>query len=170
MSPKLSSHLFRITAVATLLAGLAASRVQAQATTATAPSPPCSYSRCALGIVPAWNGLVVTRGAEHRREANLGFFWTASLDHLFADSDSARSYAQRAVKVRRVAAVLTNLGGIALGYAAVKAVANGELHRADRIVAASGAAMFGVSVPLQFAADGLLSRAIWWQNGVYAKR
>jgi hypothetical protein len=138
--------------------------LQAQA----APPEPCTYRRCALGIVPAWNGLLVTRGEAHQRVGNLGFFWAGSLDRHFAGSDSALGYARRAVKVRRVAAVFTDVGALALGYAAVKVLTNGALRGDDRVVAAAGAAAFGVSVPLQFAADGLLSRAIWWQNTTYA--
>ncbi|GAB1343833.1 hypothetical protein MASR1M101_29600 [Gemmatimonas sp.] len=140
--------------------------LQAQPT----PAEPCSYRRCALGIVPAWNGLLVTKGEAHERLGNLGFFWTGSLDRHFAGSDSALGYATRAVKVRRVAAVFTDAGALALGYAAVRVLTNGALRDEDKVVAAAGAAAFGVSVPLQFAADGLLSRAIWWKNASYADR
>lgn len=135
-----------------------------------APPERCTYRRCALGIVPAWNGLLVTRGEAHQPVGNLGFFWAGSLDRHFAGSDSARGYARRAVKVRRVAAVFTDAGALALGYAAVKVLTNGALRGDDRVIAVAGAAVFGVSVPLQFAADGLLSRAIWWQNTTYADR
>lgn len=136
----------------------------------TAPAEPCSYRRCALGIVPAWNGLLVTKGEAHQQVGNLGFFWAGSLDRHFSESDSALGYARRAVKVRRVAAVFTDVAALALGYAAVKVLTNGALRGDDRVVAAAGAAAFGVSVPLQFAADGLLSRAIWWQNATFADR
>jgi hypothetical protein len=39
----------------------------------------------------------------------------------------------------------------------------------DRVIAVIGAASLGVSVPLQFAADGALSRAVWWHNVRYAR-
>ena len=131
---------------------------------------PCNYARCALGIVPAWNGLLITQGASHSRVANLGFFWTGSLDAVFAPNDSALAYSRRAVRVRRTAAVLTDVGALALGYAAVRGLSTGRLEGTDRTVALIGGASFAVSVPLQFAADGLLSRAIWWRNAEYALR
>ena len=130
----------------------------------------CSYVRCALGIVPAWNGLLVTQGASHTRVANLGFFWTGSLDRVFAQNDSALAYARRAVRVRRTAAVFTDLGAVALGVAAVRGLSAGRLEGADRTVAMVGGASFAIGVPLQFAADGLLSRAIWWRNTAYTTR
>lgn len=136
----------------------------------TTPAAPCSYTRCALGIVPAWNGLVVTRGVEQTRVGNLGFFRTRSLTPLFAGSDSAVAYGNRAVRVRRVAALLTDAGGVALAYGAVRAIAAGRLDGNDRLVVVTGGAAFAVSVPLQFAADGLLSRAIWWKNAEYSGR
>lgn len=133
------------------------------------PASSCNYARCALGIVPAWNGLLITRGASHERVANLGFFWAGSLDHVFAGSDSAVAYGRRAVRTRRAAAALTDLGALALGVASIRGLANGRLSTGDRAAAVAGAAAFAVSVPLQFAADGQLSRAIWWRNTLYAK-
>lgn len=135
------------------------------------PSPEaCIYTRCALGIAPVWNGLLVTRGASQQRVANLGFFWTSTLAAPFAGNDSALVYANRAVRVRRVAAVLTDVGVLALGYTAVRAATQGRLVGSDRIVAVAGGSVFAVSVPLQFAADGLLSRAVWWRNTEYSGR
>jgi hypothetical protein len=144
---------------------------QATATdAASSPSPRCDYQRCALGIVPAWNGLLVTRGATEQRVANLGFFWTRSLEAVFAGSDSAQRVARGAVRVRRVAAVLTDVGALAVGYAAVSRLSRGEWTGTGQAVGLTGAVLFGASVPLHFAADGLLSRAIWWKNAEYAPR
>jgi hypothetical protein len=39
----------------------------------------------------------------------------------------------------------------------------------DRVIGAIGAGAFAVSLPLQFSADGLLSRAVWWHNGRFAR-
>ena len=128
----------------------------------------CSYAQCALGIVPAWNGLRVTQGASHTPVANLGFFWTGSLDRVFSPNDSALAYGRRAVRVRRTAAVFTDVGAIALGYAVIRGVTRGRLDGGDRTVAIIGGATFAVSVPLQFHADGLLSKAVWWRNTRYA--
>ena len=130
----------------------------------------CTYSRCALGIVPAWNGLVVTKGAGQQRVGNLGFFWTSSLAPLFAGNDSAAVYARRAVRVRRAAAALTDVGGAAMGYVALRAALRGRLQDQDRVVGVVGASLFVESVPLQFGADGLLSHAIWWRNSDYSGR
>lgn len=134
-----------------------------------APVGECSYEHCALGISPVWNGLLVTQGVEQKQVANLGFFWTRSLDEVFAGTDSALAYGRRAVKVRRTAAILTDLGALALGFAAVRAAQDGSLDHGAKAVAIAGVASFGASVPLQFAADGLLSRAIWWRNARYAR-
>jgi hypothetical protein len=127
----------------------------------------CTYERCALGIAPAWNGLLVVRGASGTRVANLGFFWPGTLAHVFSGADSAAWYAARAVRVRRGGALLTNVGGLLLGYAAARR-ATQERRPDVRGLAIAGAAALAVSVPLQFAADGLLSRAVWWHNARYA--
>ena len=127
----------------------------------------CTYLHCALGIAPAWNALDVVDGATGRRVASLGFFWPHRIDASFAGSDSAIAYAAKAFRVRRAAAVFTDVGALLLGYAAVRQV-NGGLHGSDRIVGALGAGAFAVSVPLQFSADGLLSKAVWWHNARYA--
>jgi hypothetical protein len=50
------------------------------------------------------------------------------------------------------------------GYAVARAAANGGLNSADRALGIAGAVSFAVGVPLQFAADGALSRAVWWYN------
>ena len=149
---------------------MSSEQLLAQGTSLSAAAASCTYQRCALGIAPAWNGLVVTRGAAQERVANLGFFWTRSLDHVFVGSDSALAQGRRAVRVRRVAAVLTDVGALTLGYAAVRAVSRGSLTHAERVVSIAGGAAFAASVPLQFAADGLLSRAVWWRNAEYSGR
>ena len=139
----------------------AASRASAQDSLAT--SGRCPYVRCALGIAPAWNGLAVVRGAGGERVATLGFFRAGALP-VFAAHDSARYYAARAVRVRRIASVLTDVGALALVGGTVRAIGAGGLDRSGRVAMATGAAAFAVSVPLQFAADGHLARAVWWFN------
>lgn len=124
----------------------------------------CAYTRCALGIAPVWNGLAVVRGVQQQRVANLGFFLPRDIAPLFAGEDSALRFARRAVRMRRWAALFTDAGGAMLGYAAVQQIRNGRLARGERVTAALGAGSFVVSVPLQFGADGLLSRAVWWHN------
>ena len=128
----------------------------------------CTYARCALAIAPVWNGLDVVRGAEGRRVGGLGFFWAGDVSHAVAGNDSAVAYAVRAAQVRRVAAVLTDVGVLALGYVAARRLQSGSFSGIDRGVAFGGGAAVLISVPLQFAADGLLSRSLWWFNGVFA--
>ncbi len=156
--------------IGTAMMLVSSSGAHAQRPEPTAAPAPCTYQRCALGIAPAWNGLVVTRGISQEQVANLGFFWSGSLDRVFAGNDSALAQGRRAVRVRRIAAVLTDAGAVGLAFAGARAVSRGSLTSTDRVVAMVGGAAFAVSVPLQFAADGLLSRAVWWRNAEYSGR
>ncbi|MEO8624074.1 MAG: hypothetical protein ABI625_23545 [bacterium] len=158
---------------ACLLLLCAAPVLAQQAASATVVTPraeaACSYEACALGIAPTWNGLDVVRGAHAETSASLGFFFPRDITPAFAGSDSAMTYAVRAVNVRRVAATLTDVGALVLGYAAIKQLRDGQLHNSDRVIAAVGAGAFAISVPLQFSADGYLSKAVWWHNSRYAR-
>ena len=145
---------------------------------ASALTPPrdCVYSACALSIAPRWNGLAVVRGTDARRVANLSFFWPRDIRGAFASASTASDTDQRAlreatraVRVRRIGAALTDGGMLLLATAAVRAAAAGHVRRSDGIVAAVGAGAFALSVPFQFAADGMLSRAVWWHNARYAR-
>lgn len=131
-------------------------------------APDCTYAACALGIAPVWHGLDVVRGTGGAREASLGFFWPRSVHATFAGSDSAVAYADRALSVRRSAAILTDAGAIAIAYTVARQLSGG-LGRRDAIIGAAGAGAFVVSVPLQFSADHLLSRAVWWHNERFAR-
>lgn len=128
----------------------------------------CTYLSCAYGIAPAWNGLDVVNGGDGGRVASLGFFWPQSVAASFTGNDSASHYAARALRVRRGAAVFTDIGALLLGYAAVRQLSGG-LHGRDRIAGVTGAGAFAVGVPLQFSADALLSRAVWWHNARFAR-
>lgn len=136
---------------------------------ASAQDTPCTYAQCALAIAPVWNGLDVVRGSEGHRVTGLGFFWTGDISRAVAGNDSAVAYAVRAVQVRRAAAALTDVGALALGYVAARRLRNGALAGMDRSVAIEGGAALAISVPLQFMADGLLSRSVWWFNGKFAR-
>jgi hypothetical protein len=136
---------------------------------AQAQDTSCTYVRCALAIAPVWNGLNVVRGTEARRVDGLGFFWAGDITPAVAGNDSAVAYAARAVHVRRVAAVLTDVGVLALGFAAARRIQRGSSSAADRGVAIGGGVALAISVPLQFVADGLLSRSLWWFNGKFAR-
>jgi hypothetical protein len=135
---------------------------------ARAQDTSCSYARCALAIAPVWNGLDVVRGSQAHRVAGLGFFWTGDITPAVAGNDSAVAYATRAVHVRRVAAALTDVGVMALGYAAARRLRKGSFSGNDRGMVIGGSVALASSVPLQFAADGLLSRSLWWFNGVFS--
>lgn len=135
----------------------------------------CSYRDCAASIAPAWNGLLVVRGVEQRRLANLNFFLPRDIspvlrgDPAALGADSALAHAQRAVALRRGGAVLTDVGALALILALAHAASAGEMNVNDRVVGGAGLAALLVSVPIQFAADGALSRAVWWHNLRYAR-
>lgn len=128
----------------------------------------CHYIDCALGIAPVWNGLAVVRGAQEARVANLNFFWARDITGAFpgaaASADSARRHGRGAVRLRNRAAVLTNLGGALVAAAVVRRAAGSRDDGLDLALGGVGATMFAVSVPLHFAADGALSRAVWWYN------
>lgn len=141
-----------------------------------APDSACDYHRCALNIVPAWNGLAVVRGISGPRVAVLHFFWPrdvsaaiAGPDRTTVGVDSALAEARRAVHLRRIAAVLTDGGTIVAATAAVAALHAGRLRRGDAVLATVGGATLLVSIPWQFAADGALSRAVWWHNRRFAR-
>ena len=136
----------------------------------------CAYAQCALGIAPRWNGLAIVRGTAGPSVANLSFFWPRDLSAAIAGRhpgapgvDSALAAARQAVRIRRAGAALTDVGAAALGVAAISAIRAGRVRRGDAAVAGAGLTLFGLSVPLQFAADGALSRAVWWHNVRYAR-
>jgi len=175
----------RITAIVILGVALPAVRASSQPQALVV----CTYRRCALGIAPTWNGLAVVRGVDGQRVANLNFFWPHDISERFAASsdvrfvvgsaaalsasagpaaDSAVWHARRAVHLRRFAAVLTDAGLLLGGYVVARAAANSGLNNADRALGIAGASAFAVGVPLQFAADGALSRAVWWYDARFA--
>ena len=154
-----------------MLAPLALVVRPANAQSRSAADSACSYRNCALSIVPTWNGLAVARGAQGPRVANLQFLWprdiTAALagpDAHVRGADSAAASAQRAVALRRVGAALTDAGIVLAAGAAIGALHAGQFRRRDGVAAGVGGAALALSVPFQFAADGALSRAVWWHN------
>ena len=134
----------------------------------------CTYGSCALWIVPRWNGLAVTRGADGPDVANLGFFIPRSVTGALragaegAAADYATACAERALRLRRAGATLTDIGAVAAGVVVASAASRGRATATEKVVGAVGATLLVVSVPLQFAADGALSRAVWWHNARYA--
>lgn len=126
----------------------------------------CDYAQCALNIAPRWNGLAVVRGAEEARVANLNFFWPRDISSAFApDAGDGRAlaHARRAVRIRRLAAAMTDVAVVGLAAGAVRSWRRSPTGE-DRILLGASLATFVASVPLQFIADGALSRAVWWYN------
>ena len=154
---------------AAAIAVLASQPMQAQ-TPATRADPNCTYESCALGLAPTWNGLAITRGISQRQIANLGFFWPEDIRPLFADNAAALEAADEALRMRTVAAILTDAGLVLLGTGLARAGFQREFDGLSRALAWTGAASIGVSIPLQFAADGYLSRAIWWHNRRFSRQ
>ena len=161
---------------ALLLPLAAAARLGAQQTAAPAGAPApidsaCAYRSCALRIAPMWNGLAVVRGPEAHRVTNLNFFWPRDItsdlvgnDTTAAGADSVAYYTKRAVAMRTVGAGFTDLGILTIGVAALRAIRDGRMTQRDQVLAAVGFGGVAFSIPLQFAADGELSRAVWWHN------
>jgi hypothetical protein len=153
-----------------LAAAAAPARAQDTAAVAAPRDAACSYRQCAFGIAPTWNGLAVVRGAGGPRMANLHFFWphdvSAALrgDPFAVGADSAAASARRATSLRRAGATLTDVGIVATAVAVVSGLRARRLRTEERVAGAAGFTALLVSVPLQFAADGALSRAVWWHN------
>jgi hypothetical protein len=158
--------------ISAMLLALAAATARAQDSAAVArPSDStCSYRQCALGIAPRWNGLAVVRGTAGPRVANLHFFWPADISTALRGepaargADSAAASARRAISLRRAGAALTDVGVVATGIAVVSGLRARRMGTKERAMGGVGLTAILVSVPLQFAADGALSRAVWWHN------
>jgi hypothetical protein len=156
---------------AIMVASLLATSVFAAWPAAAQTAAACTYRACALTIAPTWNGLAVVRASSGERVANLHFFWPhdvtpalAGVDAGAVGADSAAAYARDAVRLRRVGAIFTDAGIVLAAGAAASALRHGRLSRDGGVLAGIGAASLAVSVPFQFAADGALSRAVWWHN------
>ena len=155
----------------------ASAHAAAQTTSASRPADTtCTYQTCALSIAPAWDGLRVMRGGGGQRVANLHFFWPNDIDDVLRGSDgsavgadSAAAHARRAVQLRWVGAGFTDAGALAIGAAVLRAIGAGHVSKRSQVIAGVGLGALVISVPLQFAADGELSRAIWWHNLRYAR-
>lgn len=169
-----------------LIAGLVAAAApslavaqQAAVTTPAAPPPNDSavtYRSAALNIAPRWDGLAVVRGANRQTVANLHFFWPRDItpelrgtDTTAIGLDSLTRHAQRAVALRRAGAGFTDLGVLTMTVAIVRSLRDGRFATRDQQLAAAAVGALVVSVPLQFAADGELSRAVWWHNIRFAR-
>jgi hypothetical protein len=148
----------------------------AAAASATPNDSVTAYRGGAFSIAPRWDGLAVVRGARRETVANLHFFWprdiTAELrgaDTTAVGIDSLTHHVQRAVALRRAGAGFTDLGLLTMGVAIVRSLRDGRFATRDQQLAAAAVGALVVSVPLQFGADGELSRAVWWHNLRFAR-
>lgn len=153
-----------------LAAGLLACALHGSVAAAEVPpADTCTYRSCALDVVPAWNGLDVVKGEREERVGRLGFLWTRDVSPAFAGEPRAVELAHRAVRTRRTAALFTDAGGALLVAALAGGLADPGHSGRWRAIAIGGGAAFAVSVPLQFAADGHLARAVWRFNARFAR-
>jgi hypothetical protein len=136
----------------------------------------CAYSACALAIAPRWNGLAVVRGSDGPQLANLNFFLPRDVSatlrgpsSLAPGADSAAAQARHAIRLRRIGAALTDAGVLVAAVGVIGALRAGRVRAVDGALLGVGGAALGVSVPFQFAADGALSRAVWWHNRRFAR-
>jgi len=125
----------------------------------------CTYATCALNIVPRITALDVVRGNGEYRVASLAFLFPHGVASAFTPNESAVAHANAAFSRRRVASALIDAGAILLASAAA-----GVLVPAHRgVVAGAGVALIAGSVPIHFAADAELSRAVWEFNRQYTR-
>lgn len=124
----------------------------------------CTYARCALGILPRLTALDVVRGVGEERVGSLAFLFPRDVQGVFASNESAKRHAAHALSLRRVGAALTFAGGVLLVTGAVHAAASRNGRVPWAAAAGVGVATFGASVPVHFAADAELSRAVWAFN------
>lgn len=125
----------------------------------------CDYRACAYNIIAALHGLRVTRGADETPVATLGFLWTRDISDAFEGEGQAA--AKAAVRTRRWGALFTDLG-LALLVTGAASAATQDLDETSTALMLGGAASLGLSVPIQFAADKHLARAVWQHNARYA--
>jgi hypothetical protein len=174
---RIARLLLPVVFAATLPRFTAAQQAAAPTPAATPPNDSAgTYRSAALSIAPRWDGLAVVRGANRQMVANLHFFWPRDItpelrgtDTTAIGLDSLTRHAQRAIALRRAGAGFTDLGVLTMAVAVVRSLRDGRFATRDQQLAAAAVGALVVSVPLQFAADGELSRAVWWHNIRFAR-
>ncbi len=156
----------RLTLLAVLIALTASPSVSQSQRPSTAN---CTYQSCALGLVPVWDGLSVVRGDSERRIATLGFFLPGDVSSVFQEDPDALEAARDAVQIRQIGAALTDGGLLLAATGIARALFRRDWDRLSTALTIGGGAALGVSVPVQFAADGELSRAVWLYNRRFAR-
>jgi hypothetical protein len=132
--------------------------------------PDCDYARCALRIVPRLSGLDVVRGDDNEHAGSLNFLWpNGTVIRAFQGDADATLHGRSSVRKRRVAAALTDAGALLIGAAMFRGATVKGDSRPSVAVAGAGAAALAISVPLQFAADEQLSKAVHRFNRRFAR-
>jgi S-adenosylhomocysteine hydrolase len=109
------------------------------------------------------------RGESERRVATLGFFVPGDVSEIFKDDADALDAAREAVRLRRIGAVLTDAGIVMAATGLARALFQRDFDKLSGALTIAGAGSLGVSIPVQFAADGYLSRAVWLYNRRYSR-
>lgn len=161
--PLLEMHVKRFVLLSALAVVPFAADAQAR------PDPNCTYQTCALGLAPVWDGLSVVRGESERRVATLGFFVPGDVSEVFKDDADGLDAAREAVRLRRIGAVLTDAGIVMAATGLARALFQRDFDKLSGALTLAGAGSLGVSIPVQFAADGYLSRAVWLYNRRYSR-
>ena len=156
----------RLTGILALAATPAATHAQAST---VRPDPNCTYQTCALGLAPVWDGLAVVRGESERRIATLGFFVPGDMSEVFKDDADALDAAREAVRIRQIGAVMTDAGLVLAATGLARALFQREFDKLSGALTIAGGLSLGASIPVQFAADGYLSRAVWLYNRRYSR-
>jgi hypothetical protein len=126
----------------------------------------CGYDRCALSISPRLTALDVVRGANEERVASLAFLWPRDVSAPFRGDEGALRFAARASRHRRLAAVFTDVGLVAVVTGLSRSARGG--HGDGRAIAGAVLAFVASSVSIHFSADADLARAVWTYNRRFA--
>lgn len=133
------------------------------------PPANCTYESCALGLAPAWDGIAITRGISQRPIATLSYFYPGDIRPVFADNAQALEAAEQALQTRTIGAAFSDGGLLLLATGLARAAFQREFDGLSKALSLTGAAAIGVSFPLHLAADGYLSRAVWWHNRRFSR-
>ena len=104
-----------------------------------------------------------------RLVATLGFFIPEDISHVFAEDADARDAARDAFRIRQAGAVLTDAGALLAVTGLARALFQRDWDGLSTGLTLAGATSLAAAIPVQFAADGALSRAVWLFNRRFAR-
>jgi hypothetical protein len=99
----------------------------------------------------------------------LGFFWPGDVSRPFESDREALTAARDAMAVRQTAAILTDAGVVLVATGLARGLFHQDWDKLSSALAIDGGTALIASVPVQFAADGYLSRAVWLFNRKFAR-